>query len=111
MLNVLDERRQLNDAYTHDLRTPIAVLKGYTDMLVKYHPTGQLPQEEVVDTVRTMSSQVARLEQFVCSMNTAQRLADLAVQREEIPAEEYLSTLRETATPSASQAPASPSKW
>ncbi len=97
MLNVLDERRQLNDAYTHDLRTPIAVLKGYTDMLVKYLPTGQLPQEEVVDTVRTMSSQVARLEQFVCSMNAAQRLADLAVQREEIPAEEYLSTLRETA--------------
>lgn len=97
MLSVLDERRQLNDAYTHDLRTPIAVLKGYTDMLVKYLPTGQLPQEEVVDTVRTMSSQVVRLEQFVCSMNAAQRLADLTVQREEIPAEEYLSTLRETA--------------
>lgn len=27
MLRMLDERKQLNDAYTHDLRTPIAVLK------------------------------------------------------------------------------------
>ena len=97
MLAVLDERRQLNDAYTHDLRTPIAVLKGYTDMLSKYLPTGQMPQEEVMDTVRTMSAQVARLEQFVGSMNAAQRLADVTVQRADVPAGEFVATLRETA--------------
>ena len=42
MLHMSDQRKQLNDAYTHDLRTPIAVLKGYTDMLKKYGPTGEL---------------------------------------------------------------------
>ena len=50
MRQIIEERKQLNDAYTHDLRTPIAVLKGYTDTLCEYLPTGRLPQEKVLET-------------------------------------------------------------
>lgn len=96
MLHMLDERKQLNDAYTHDLRTPIAVLKGYTDMLVKYIPTGKLPTEEILETAKTMSTHVSRLEQFVDSMNTVQKLDDLNIQKESVPAKEFLSHLRES---------------
>ncbi len=98
MLRMLDERQQLNDAYTHDLRTPIAILKGYTEMLGKYLPTGEMPQEEVLETVHTMSAHVLRLEQFVNSMNAAQRIADLPLTREPVPAGEFLCGLRETAS-------------
>ncbi len=97
MLRMIDERQQLNDAYTHDLRTPIAVLKGYTDMLGKYLPEKRMSDEEVIETVRTMSSHVSRLEQFVNSMNTAQRIADLTVSREHVPAEDFVCGLLETA--------------
>ena len=97
MLRMIDEQHQLNDAYTHDLRTPIAVLKGYTDMLSRYVPVGRIPEEEVLDTVRTMSAQVERLERFVNSMNTAQRLGDVELHPEEVPAEELASGMRETA--------------
>lgn len=97
MLRMLDERKTLNDAYTHDLRTPIAVLKGYADMLAKYLPTGKLSENEVLDTVHTMSSHVERLEQFVDSMNTVQKLEDVDIQKKKIPADEFLSHLQETA--------------
>ena len=97
MLRMIDEQHQLNDAYTHDLRTPLAVLRGYTDMLARYMPTGQLPQEEVLDTVRTMSAQVERLERFVNSMNAAQRLGDVELHPEEVPAKELAAGMRETA--------------
>lgn len=97
MLRMLDERKQLNDAYTHDLRTPIAVLKGYTDMLLKYLPTGKFSENDVLDTVQTMSVHVARLDQFVDSMNTVQKLEDIEIQKERISADEFLSHLRETA--------------
>lgn len=97
MLHMIDQRKQLNDAYTHDLRTPVAVLKGYTEMLTKYLPTGQMPQEEVLETVKTMSSQVSRLEQFVESMNTVQRLEDLSIQKESVNTEEFVGHLRESA--------------
>ena len=82
MHQMILERKQLNDAYAHDLRTPVAVLKGYTDTLEEYLPTGQLSPEKVLETVHTMSAHVERLGQFVQSMNTAQKLADLTVRRE-----------------------------
>lgn len=98
MHQMIEERKQLNDAYTHDLRTPIAVLKGYTGILTKFLPTGQLPQEKVIATVNTMSAHVERLEQFVNSMNTAQKLADLTIQREPTSVGGFVNGLRETAT-------------
>ena len=97
MLRMIDEQHQLNDAYTHDLRTPIAVLKGYTDMLSRYMPAGRLPEGEVLDTVRTMAAQVERLERFVNSMNAAQRLGDVELHPEEVAAEALTARIRETA--------------
>lgn len=96
MQKLIAERKQLNDAYTHDLRTPIAVLKGYTDTLSEYLPTEQLPKEKVIETVHTMSNHVERLSQFVDSMNTAQKLSDLKIQREAIPTEDFVNGLKET---------------
>ena len=96
MRQMIAERKQLNDAYTHDLRTPIAVLKGYTDTLSEYLPTEQLPKEKVIETVHTMSAHVERLRQFVDSMNTAQKLSDLPIQREAISTEDFIMGLRET---------------
>lgn len=97
MLHMIDQRKQLNDAYTHDLRTPIAVLKGYTEMLTKYLPTGQMSQEEVVETVSTMSTHVSRLEQFTQSMNTVQRLEDLTLRKTAVSAGAFICHLRESA--------------
>lgn len=98
MLRMIDERKQLNDAYTHDLRTPIAVLKGYTEMLTKYLPTGQMSKEEVLETVGTMSAHVSRLEKFVESMNTVQKLEDMMIQREPVSTVDFLGHLRESAS-------------
>lgn len=97
MLRMIDQRKQLNDAYTHDLRTPIAVLKGYTDMLAKYIPNGKMSKAEVLETVSTMSTHVARLEQFTESMNTVQKLEDLTLQKTEVNADEFIGHLRESA--------------
>lgn len=96
MLHMIDERKQLNDAYTHDLRTPITVLKGYTDMLAKYLPEGKLSTDEVLDTVKTMSNHVSRLEQFVSSMNTIQKLEDMTICKEAVASAEFLEQLRDT---------------
>ena len=97
MQRMADERKQLNDAYTHDLRTPIAVLKGYTDMLKKYMPTGRLSAHEVVETIETMSTHVSRLEQFVESMNTVQKLDDVTIEKTAVPSSEFISHLYEAA--------------
>ena len=45
-----------------------------------------------------MSNHVSRLEQFVESMNTVQKLEDLSIQKELINTEEFLGHLRESAS-------------
>lgn len=94
---MIEERKQLNDAYTHDLRTPLAVLKGYAGILKRFLPTGQFSREKVTATVDTMSTHIDRLVQFVDTMNTAQKLADLSVQREPVSTGDFVSGIRETA--------------
>lgn len=97
MLYMIDQRKQLNDAYTHDLRTPISVLKGYTEMLTKYLPDGEISQEEAIETLWTMSTHISRLEQFVESMNTVQKLEDLMIQKERVTTGELAEHLKEIA--------------
>ncbi len=97
MSRMIEERKQLNDAYTHDIRTPIAVLKGYSGILTKFLPTGQLPPEKVISTVNTMEAHIERLEQFANSMNKVQKLADVVIRRELVRADELVGTLRDTA--------------
>ncbi|NLT15786.1 MAG: HAMP domain-containing protein, partial [Clostridiales bacterium] len=36
MWHAMEERRRLNAAFSHDLRTPLTVLRGYTDFLKNY---------------------------------------------------------------------------
>lgn len=98
MRRMIDERKQLNDAYTHDLRTPIAVLRGYADMLKKYVPIGKLSTDEVMETVNTMSTHVSRLEQFVESMNAVQKLDDVTIDKTPVPANEFFGHLEEAAS-------------
>lgn len=97
LLRLITERKQLNDAYTHDLRTPIAVLKGYGDMLKKYAPTGKMSTGEIMETVNTMSTHISRLEQFVDSMNAVQKLDDVTIKKVLVPANEFLGHLEEAA--------------
>lgn len=46
MWTMIDDRKQLNAAFSHDLRNPLTVLKGYSDYLIKYMPTGKLSDKK-----------------------------------------------------------------
>ena len=36
MWNMIDEQKQMRSAFSHDLRTPLSVLKGYVEYLIRY---------------------------------------------------------------------------
>lgn len=42
MWKKIEEQKQLNAAFAHDLRTPLTVLKGYSEFLARYLPKGCL---------------------------------------------------------------------
>ena len=85
----MEERRRLNAAFAHDLRTPLTVLKGHADMLCESLPAGAVSREEAADELAVMRSHIARLENYVDAMGRLQRLEDAEIHRESVPARAF----------------------
>ncbi|MEI3613527.1 HAMP domain-containing protein [Pseudogracilibacillus sp. SO30301A] len=91
MWRLMEERKRLNAAFAHDLRTPITVLKGYTDVLESYVPMGKISQEKMISTISLMSDNVVRLEKYVDSMNSIQKLEDTDINPAEVKTSDFYS--------------------
>lgn len=74
-----EERKRLNAAFAHDLRTPLMVLRGRVELLAQQVEDEALSSETVRTTSETLLAQVERLEQYVETMGALQRLEDRAV--------------------------------
>ncbi len=70
----MEERKQLNAAFAHDLRTPLTVLKGYNELL---QTSGD---SKTRNTAVTMGRHIQRLERYVDSMSHLRRLEDASPQ-------------------------------
>ncbi|HFH0194214.1 TPA: ATP-binding protein [Clostridioides difficile] len=81
MWTMINDKKQLNAAFSHDLRNPLTVLKGYSNYLTKYIPTGKLSDEKILSTTQLMSEHINRIEYYVENMSNAQRLEDLVVSK------------------------------
>jgi signal transduction histidine kinase len=79
MWRSIEDRKQLNAAFSHDLRTPLTVVRGYTDFLNKYLPEDKISKEKLLHTISTMGVHILRLENYVQIMGEAQRLEDISV--------------------------------
>lgn len=91
MWRQVEERKQLNAAFAHDLRTPLTVLKGYNEML----QTSTDTQTKTISI--TMGKHISRLEHYIDSMGRLQRLEDTQPEYKTIPLQEFLSSLSESA--------------
>lgn len=94
MWRQMEERKRLNAAFSHDLRTPLTVLKGQSEMLLKYVPEGRMNTEKVLATVETMQKHIARLEKYTETMNHLQRLEDIEISRKPCAPEKLIEEMR-----------------
>ena len=75
-----EDRRRLNAAFAHDLRTPVTVLKGTLEMArIKADRAGS--GEDVRKTLDTLSGQADRLESYARLMSRVTKLEDREVMR------------------------------
>ena len=80
----LEERKRLNAAFAHDLRTPLTVLRGYVDFLREFIPNGQIDENKILETLDTMSAHIKRLETYTKEMNALQKLQDIHVEKQSV---------------------------
>ena len=96
MWRSLEERKRLNAAFSHDLRTPLTVLRGYADFLEKYIPDGKVTEEKLLSDISMMNGQILRLEHYTQKMNAVQKLEDIVPNARDISEEELFAALSET---------------
>ena len=70
MWRQVEDRKALNAAFAHDLRTPLTVLKGYNEIL----QASADPQTR--ETAATMGKHIVRMEGYVDSMSRLGRMED-----------------------------------
>lgn len=75
-----EERKRLNAAFAHDLRTPLTILKGKVELLNARLQTGVASPEQLQASVNSLASQVERLEHYVAAMSGLQKLEDRHVE-------------------------------
>lgn len=68
MWRLMERQKELNAAFAHDLRTPLTVLRGYTDFLARYIPEGRISREKLQSTLGLMAEHLKRLEDYSRTM-------------------------------------------
>ena len=90
MWRQIEERKQLNAAFAHDLRTPLTVLKGYNEILQSS------PEPSTRETAATMEKHIKRLEQYVSSMSRLHRLEDVQPEYRKLLRSDLIRSLEES---------------
>ncbi|MEY8428655.1 HAMP domain-containing sensor histidine kinase [Lachnospiraceae bacterium 46-15] len=94
MWRQMEERKRLNAAFAHDLRTPLTVLKGQSELLRQYAP--KMTAEKVSSTSEMMYRHIIRLEEYVQTMGELQRLEDIEIVRQSVTMDALCVQFRET---------------
>ncbi len=69
-----EEQRKINAAFAHDIRTPLTVIRGYTEFLQKYVPQGKVSGQMLSDKLAAIHEQEERLLRFSATMTTIQKM-------------------------------------
>ncbi|MCM3700706.1 HAMP domain-containing sensor histidine kinase [Paenibacillus macerans] len=97
MWRMMEERKRLNAAFAHDLRTPLTVLRGYADFLCQYVPEGKVGQEKLIATLSSISRHTQRLENYVQTMSETNKLEDVEIRTEKIRVSDLTGQIASTA--------------
>ena len=91
MWRQVEERKALNAAFAHDLRTPLTVLKGYNEML----QASENPQTQ--ETAAIVGKHISRMESYVSSMSNLRRMEDAQPEYKLIDLQTVASSLYDSA--------------
>lgn len=84
MWDLIDERKKINASISHDLRTPITVIKGYSEYLDKNTGKGTLTEEGTREIAVYIHQAASRLEKYADSVHEVQALEDMCLEYHEI---------------------------
>ena len=83
--HMIEEEKALRAAIAHDIRSPLAVLKGYQEMLLEFVPEDGLDKEQILSMLEKGMEQIERMNGFVETMRQMSSLEQRPVRAASIP--------------------------
>lgn len=77
MWNMAEERQKLNASVAHDLRTPITVIKGYSEYLIHNLKRNKIPPDKMEEILCYIQNAAERLEAYADSVHHIHMLENL----------------------------------
>lgn len=89
-----EDRRILNAAFAHDLRTPLTVLNGQTDLLLKNIEDDKADKNKIMATLILLKKHISNMNEYTDKMSTMQRLEDLPVEKCQVVLIDFVSQMK-----------------
>lgn len=96
---MIGDQKEINAAFAHDMRTPLTVLRGYTELLGRYVPEGRISKEKLCSTLELMSAHLKRLEEYTKTMRQIRSFEEIEPAQKEISFTRLLQRVREIVRP------------
>jgi len=94
--HTLEEQKTLHAAISHDMRTPLAVMQGYHEMMQEFIPTGEIDQDKIMEIIEDSMIQINRLNTFCDMVKQISGLEERKLQTDEVPAAKLAKQIRST---------------
>lgn len=89
----VEEMEQMMASFEHDIRTPITIIRGYNDMILKYYPEGKMSDEKLEKTLSNIGVQVNRLDEYIKRMGSLKSIQELELNIKSIETKKLLSNM------------------
>ncbi len=96
MWKMIEEQKQLRSAFTHDIRAPLTVLKGYVQLLLRCLPEKRISSEKQFEILKDIEEQTERLEAFSDTIKKIHRLDNIGVTKEKSNSRMVFSKIEKT---------------
>lgn len=95
----IEDQKEINTAFAHDLRTPLTVLRGYSELLGRYVPEGKISEEKLASTLKLMTQHLKRLENYTRTMGRIRSFEEIEPKKQPVPFIHLTDRLREIIQP------------
>lgn len=83
MWKMIEQEKALRAAIAHDIRSPLAILKGYQEMLLEFVPQETLDKEKIMDMLQSGMGQIERIHIFLDTMRKLSSLEEREIEYQE----------------------------
>ena len=94
MWGLVEERKKINAGIAHDLRTPITVIKGYSEYLDRNAGKESMTGDGIREIAGYINQAAVRLEEYADSVREVQALEDMRLEYGEVLLGSFLEEMR-----------------